>query len=268
MIDKFIKINTATAGPILINATDVSSVIHKGSYTRLNVGQNHYYDVDNIPFISGTHTALEVASGTTTADGTGGWPPQLIDSNATFTSSGILPGDRIFDNPVTQILDGLNPYEDISNIIVNDTTLSNLSNNAMTSGIDYKIYSGNKIFDANTDFVAAGVQAGMAVILTRGQAGATPISNLFVQSVSTNTITLIGVNNDYIANYGAPQVLADRALGLDGANEPVTYKIFNPAQSTVQTAINSAIVDVLNNTATTSVVELPFVVDAAKSKGL
>ena len=265
MIDKFIKINTATSGPVLVNAADIASVIHKGSYTQINVGQNHHYTVDNIPALSGNHTALEVTSGTTTSDGTGGWPPQLIDSNATFTSSGILPGDRIFDNPVTQILDNLNPYEQISNIIVNDTTL-NVNSQGLASGVDYKIYSGSKIYDPSADFVAAGVQAGWAVILGRGQAGATPISNIFVSAVTTNTITLIGENNNNIANYGADSVLADRALGLDGANEPVTYKIFNPEQGIMQNAINSAIVDVLNNTATTSVVEVPFVTDGFKTK--
>ena len=267
MIDKFIKINTATSGPVLVNAADIASVIHKGSYTQINVGQNHHYTVDNIPALSGNHTALEVTSGTTTSDGTGGWPPQLIDSNATFTSSGILPGDRIFDNPVTQILDNLNPYEQISNIIVNDTTL-NVNSQGLASGVDYKIYSGSKIYDPSADFVAAGVQAGWAVILGRGQAGATPISNIFVSAVTTNTITLIGENNNNIANYGADSVLADRALGLDGANEPVTYKIFNPEQGIMQNAINSAIVDVLNNTATTSVVEVPFVTDGFKTKNL
>jgi len=260
MIDKFIKINTATNGPVLVNALDISSVINKGSYTQLNVGSKRYYTVSNIPAVSGTHTALEVASGTTTSDGTGGYPPQLIDSNATFTSSGMLPGDLIVNNPVTQPIEYTNAYESIGNVIVNDTTL-NVSNFGLASGVDYKIYSSNFIFDPNADFIAAGVQQGMAVNLTRGFAGSDPVTNIFVDEVSTNKISLLGAGGNPAENYGADwQVLAAYALGLEGANEPVSYKIFNPELSTMQAAINAAIVDVLNN-ATSHVAELPFVVD-------
>ena len=267
MIDKFIKINTATGGPVLVNASEISSVINKGSYTQLNIGSKRHYTVSNVAFLNGNHAPLLVTSGTTTSNGQGGWPPQLIDSNATFTSSGLLPGDLIFNatDPVTQQLDDTNPYDDISNVIVNDQTL-NTRNQGLASGVDYTIYSGNKVYDPSTDFIAAGVQPGMAVVLGRGQTGATPISNIFVSQVSTNSFTLIGANNNPAANYGADgYVLATRALGLDGANEPVTYKIFDPGAAKVQAAINAAIVDVLNN-ATSHIVEIPFVVDYFQSK--
>ena len=264
MIDKFIKINTATSGPVLINALEISSVINKGAVTQLNIGSYRKYTVSNAPLVSGDHTALEVTSGTTTSDGTSGWPPQLIDSNATFTSSGVLPGDWVFDNPVTQMIDQTNAYEQYSNVVINDTTL-HTNQSGLVSGVDYKIYSGSKIFDPNTDFAAAGVQPGMAVIVGRGQTGASPIDRVFVNEVSGNSFSLIGLNQQPAANYGANgEILAARALGLFGGNTPVTYKVFSAGVSTVQTAINAAIADVLNNT-TSHVVEIPFVVDEVKT---
>jgi len=259
MIDKFIKINTANAGPILINATDVYSVINTGSNVQINTSNNHRYTIESVPFANGTHSILQLTSGTTTADGTGSYPPQLIDSSASFDSIGILPGDKITNQATPpQQLDNLSSYDQLSNIIVSPTTLQT-QNIGLGAGVDYAIYSSNKINDPSADFVSLGVQVGWTLAVTDGY---TNTINCSITEVTTNTLT-IETNGGYLAQWNE-QILFDRANDPSNYN-PITYSIYSPSDYSLQTAINAAIADVVNNT-TSHVVELPIVVPGIKVK--
>ena len=259
-MNKFIKINTASGGPFLINANDIAYVTDQGGSVRINTSNRRYYDVFKPDVISGTHSSpLFIASGTTTSSNDPNWPPKLIDSNAQFTSNNLLlPGDAIYiGDPLSFNQDTYNeaPPE---HFILSDTELE-LSNSNVASGVPYSIASGSIISDNSADFIAAGVQVGQTMSLSNTNWGT---NTALVSAVTATTITLSSPY-DITTPYGQLQISRP-----DPGNDPpsvTTYTITNNADIEIQKAINATIGDVLNNTYS-HVVEVPIVVSKVSPK--
>ena len=251
-MNKFIKINTASGGPFLINANDIAYVADQGGSVRINTSNQRYYEVFKPDVISGTHSSpLFTASGTTTSSNEPNWPPKLIDSNAQFTSNNLLlPGDAIYIGFPLSF--NQETYNQASNFVLSDTELE-LSNSNVASGQPYSIASGSIISDNSADFIAAGVQVGQAMTLSNPQWGT---SEALVSAVTATTITLADRYNSAVP-YGQLSIARPNPYPWDPS--ATTYTITNSADIEIQKAINATIGDVLNNTYS-HIVEVPIVV--------
>ena len=257
-MNKFIKINTASGGPFLINANDIAYVTDQGSSVRINTSSQRYYDVFKPDVISGTHSSpLFVAVGTTTSSNDPNWPPKLIDSNAQFTSNNLLlPGDAIYIGD-PEVFNQETPNW-IDPFILSDTELA-LMNSNVASGVQYSIASGSIISDNSADFIAAGVQVGQTMSLSNTIHGT---AEALVSAVTATTITLADRNNSALP-FG--QLHISRPNPYNDPPAATIYTIADNANIEIQEAINATIGDVLNNTYS-HIVEVPIVVSKVSPK--